>query len=128
MHLAVQENPVALEGGRQESSDAEATFKDFLYAAPKYFATDGVAQPLLGSAVGPTLRGEHPIRQFWLQSCGDINPGGMAPSDGVALTMHSVTRQALRDTSDEVPSAKGPVRALHVPPGDMSGTFRSREK
>lgn len=42
--------------------------------------------------------------------------------------MHSVSRRALRGTSDEAPSGEAPTRTLHFLSGGMSGGFLFRRE
>lgn len=120
-----QENPVAFRHRVGKSLEVEGGSKDFPEAVPRFAAPDSVAPRLPRSTGRPTRVGYSAVRQFWLQSCGDINPGGMSSTSGVAFTMHSVTRQALCGASNKAPAGKGPARSLHVPPGGMPGVYRS---
>eukprot|EP00903_Cladosiphon_okamuranus_P005675 g5638.t1 len=69
-----------------------------------------------------------PIRQVWLSSCGDINPGETTtpPTEGALLSLHSVNRRVLH------PAGDGSTRILHSPPGEISGhgvlSLRWRDK
>ncbi|CAM9923934.1 unnamed protein product, partial [Ectocarpus sp. 4 AP-2014] len=105
----------------EEALDTEEDSAD-VFEAPSRCALDSVNRRLPGA----TPVGLPPMRQLWLQSCGDINPGGRSSTGGVALTMHSLSREVLRDASDEAFSGESPTQRLFCPSGGMSGAFHSR--